>query len=346
MMTGSPHLESPPFERLQRGLSIVIPAWNEATRLRPTLERLIGGLVSVVDDYEIIVVADGCTDGTVQTARSFPHEHVRVIELPKRIGKGAAITRGVCEAKYDTTGFLDADSPITQDQLKALLDALGRTDCVIASRWAPGQRPHFHDDRLRNFLSVAWSVLARVMLLTTVYDSQCGAKFFRTRELRQIVTRVTVRGWAFDVAVLFHWNLAGNDVREVPIRWPDGPGSKLRVRRAVPIMFLSMLGLRLVHSPLGSLTSQRWRYNLHVKLARLASGFQNAPQFRQRLGIAPASTESYPDLPIVSPREDGEHRGADSALSLQLTRPRGQASSTGALHISDGLGVGEDGVTH
>ncbi|EQD57475.1 glycosyl transferase, group 2 family protein, partial [mine drainage metagenome] len=202
--------------------------------------------------YEIVVVADGCSDGTPELVRSFGKANVRALEFPSRLGKGGAIVEGLMRARYDKAGFLDADSPLSSSDLPSLVGHLGAVEGVIASRWAPGRPPRFHDSAKRNILSIGWSTLARALLFTKCRDTQCGAKFFRTQELKPILPRITVRGWAFDIALLYHWEKAALGCLEVPTAWMDQPGSKLAIGRAIPMMFISLLGLRLINSPIGT----------------------------------------------------------------------------------------------
>ena len=84
------------------GISVVVPAYNEAGRISSVLRPVIAS--ELVDD--VIVVDDGSDDGTADEAKLFP---VRVVELPKNKGKAAALDHGVSLAKNDTFLFLDAD---------------------------------------------------------------------------------------------------------------------------------------------------------------------------------------------------------------------------------------------
>ena len=84
------------------GISVVIPAYNEAGRISSVLRPVIAS--TLVDD--VIVVDDGSNDGTADEARLFP---VRVGVLPENKGKAAALDYGVSLAKNDTLLFLDAD---------------------------------------------------------------------------------------------------------------------------------------------------------------------------------------------------------------------------------------------
>ena len=96
----------------QPRLSIVIPAYQEAKRLGPTLEELAKYLRGRDDELEVIVVSGGSTDDTVSIALKFSHElgrRYKVIDLPRARGKGAAVRAGVREASGKFVLFTDAD---------------------------------------------------------------------------------------------------------------------------------------------------------------------------------------------------------------------------------------------
>jgi glycosyltransferase involved in cell wall biosynthesis len=84
------------------GISVVVPAYNEAGRIGAVLRPIIGS--SLVD--EVIVVDDGSDDGTADEAETFD---VRVVRLTENRGKAAALDAGVSVARNDTLLFLDAD---------------------------------------------------------------------------------------------------------------------------------------------------------------------------------------------------------------------------------------------
>jgi glycosyltransferase involved in cell wall biosynthesis len=98
-------------------ISIVIPAHNEANRLGANLALLTG---DGVEDFEIIVVPNGCTDATAAIAAEFPG--VQVIDLPDP-GKSAALRAGDVAAKAFPRIYLDADIPLTPAQARALAAA-------------------------------------------------------------------------------------------------------------------------------------------------------------------------------------------------------------------------------
>lgn len=264
-----------PIELLS-GASIVIPAWDDAQRLKPTLDALVLGLDEKGMPFEVIVVADGCSDATAELVRSYGRANLRVLEYQTRLGKGAAIIEGIMHARHEKVGFLDADSPLSVEDLLVIIQRMDQFDGAIASRWAPGCNPRFHESPMRNSLSVGWSLLTRSLGLTNVRDTQCGAKFFRTGKLRQVLRQITVRGWAFDVGMIYHWESAGFTLDEVSTTWRDCPGSKLKVSRAIPIMFCSLAGIRVINSPIGRMVSPRFRTRIHASLGELAAAFMTS----------------------------------------------------------------------
>lgn len=101
-------------------ISFIIPAFNEEDYLGGTLERLLATAEAVGDPYEIIVVADGCTDGTVALARKFG---VRVLEVELR-HIAAVRNAGAKIAAGELFVFVDADTLIPEETLRATLKAV------------------------------------------------------------------------------------------------------------------------------------------------------------------------------------------------------------------------------
>lgn len=87
--------------------------------------------------YEIIVVVDGVKDRTAEIAAGLSPEGVRVLEINRRMYKGGAVITGLRAAKYSTVGYLDADSPISNDDVLTLIRATDYVDAAIGSRRLP-----------------------------------------------------------------------------------------------------------------------------------------------------------------------------------------------------------------
>jgi len=97
--------------KLARSLvSVVIPAFNEAGSLATTLEPIARFLRASARGFEILVVDDGSTDSTADTAASLPREmHVTLVQLSRNFGQGAAISAGLDLARGDVVICMDAD---------------------------------------------------------------------------------------------------------------------------------------------------------------------------------------------------------------------------------------------
>lgn len=248
------------------GVSLIIPAWNEERRLPGTLEQYVGLLEKYGDQFEVIVVADGVTDRTVEVAAEFAARRVRVLHFERQLGKGGAILEGFRSSKFDFVGFLDADAPITPVNLAFLLAELVESEGVIASRWMHRSVGQGRQSFSRAVFSRIWNILTRAILDLDLHDTQCGAKFFRREAVLKILNQVTLTNWAFDASLLFHFKRAGFRIQEVPVNWIDDPNSKMRLERAIPAMFLSLIGIRLMSLPKLSGTMGSWAAALHRQL--------------------------------------------------------------------------------
>ena len=80
-------------------------------------------------------------------------------------------------------------------------------------------------------------------------DTQCGAKVFNKRAIEEIIEKVKMSQWAFDVELLYHLNSAGFRIKELPTIWREVEGSKLNLKKASIQMLFSILQLRVRYSP-------------------------------------------------------------------------------------------------
>lgn len=237
-----------PIERAT-GVSIVIPAWNEEDRLARTLERYLPALEARGDPYEVIVVVDGVLDRTAEVAVAYAHRNVRLIQFPTKLGKGGAILAGIREARHEYVGYLDADGPISPEEMYRMVGNLSKVDCVVASRWIRGSSGVEKEPLFNRVAGRAWNFLTRSLLFLPMRDTQCGAKFFRSSVVLPVLKTVTLTNRAFDVDFLFHVQKAGRPMREVPVEWTHDPGTRMPIGRAIPVMFLSLVGVRVMNSP-------------------------------------------------------------------------------------------------
>jgi dolichyl-phosphate beta-glucosyltransferase len=227
--------------------SVVIPAFNEAERLPPYLEEVVGFFDDRGEPYEVVVVDDGSTDATVAAVRAVAARHpaVRVLQLGRNRGKGAAVRAGMLGATGELRLFTDADGATPIAELKRLEPALAAgADVVIGSRALLDQavavraRPHrVAAGRIFNWL------VARLGL-RDVADSQCGFKLFRAAAAERLFRQLETPGFGFDVELLLRAQAAGCRVVEVAVNWVDQAGSKVGVLRSGPRMLVEALRAR------------------------------------------------------------------------------------------------------
>ena len=147
------------------GISIVIPAWNEEDRLARTLERYLPALESRGDPFEVVVVVDGVRDRTAEVATRYVSRRVRVLLFPHKLGKGGAVLAGIKVSRYEYVGYLDADGPISPEEMYGMIDYLnGDVDCVVASRWTRGASGVREEPLFNRIAGRGWNFLTRSLL--------------------------------------------------------------------------------------------------------------------------------------------------------------------------------------
>jgi dolichyl-phosphate beta-glucosyltransferase len=225
--------------------SVVIPAFNEALRLPPFLDKVVAYFEGRDEPYEVIVVDDGSTDGTAEVVEARRIPTITVLRVRPNAGKGAAVRTGMLAAKGAYRLFADADGATPIEELKRLEPTLvAGADVVIGSRVLvdPGvsvaTRPHrVAAGRLFNW------VVARVGL-RDIADSQCGFKAFTGSAASRLFEALSTQGFGFDVELLLLARAAGCKVVEVPVNWSDQAGSKVGVLRHGPGMLWQIVQAR------------------------------------------------------------------------------------------------------
>lgn len=226
-------------------LSIIIPAYNEQSRLPNTLEQVFHFLEKQSFKSEVIVVENGSTDKTFEVAQKFAerHKNLRVIHTEER-GKGGAVQRGVREAGGEYVFICDADLSMPVEEIsKFIPPALKDFDIAIGSREAPGA-VRYNEPYYRHLTGRVFNMLIRLMVLPNLQDTQCGFKCLRAEVARDIFPFQTLTGWAFDVELLYIAHHHGYRILEIPIDWYFNADSKVRVLRDSWRMFIDLLVIR------------------------------------------------------------------------------------------------------
>ncbi|MBE3577839.1 MAG: glycosyltransferase family 2 protein [Limnochordales bacterium] len=236
-------------------LSVVIPAYNESRRLGPSLESIAAYIEQQPFPCEVIVVSDGSTDDTVKIARSFEGRisGLKIIDRKVNRGKGYSVAEGMRLARGEYVLFTDADlsTPITEvDKLLQYLRS--GCDIAIGSRYVPYSEIKVPQPWSRRLMGRTFRGLVGLLALREIKDPQCGFKCFTREAAKEVFTRLTVAGFAFDIEALTIAEKLGYRIAEVPVSWAYSPESTVNVWADPPRMFADLIRIRWRHCRLST----------------------------------------------------------------------------------------------
>ena len=226
--------------------SIVIPAFNEARRLRSFLDTVVAYFKGRDELYEVIVVDDGSTDRTSAIVEARQLAAVRVLKLRLNAGKGAAVRVGMLAARGAYRLFADADGATPIEELKRLEPAvMAGADVVISSRALVDPGVSVTARRHRVVAGRVFNWLVARVGLEGVADSQYGFKAFPAAAAGRLFEPLAIRGFGLDVELLLLARATGCRIVEVPVTWADPPEGKVGVLRHGPGMLWKIVRARL-----------------------------------------------------------------------------------------------------
>ncbi len=211
-------------------LSVVIPAYNEESRLPSTLDTVFEFLRAQPYDAEVLVVENGSQDGTIEAARAYEGRfpNYRLLCETAR-GKGLAVRRGMLEAVGEYRFICDADLSMPIEEVNRFLPPeLEAFDIAIASRELPGS-VRYGEPLHRHLIGRVFNNLVRFLAVPGFQDTQCGFKCFRAPVAEDLFSVQQLTGMGFDVELLFVALKRGYEVVEIPIPWYYDPDSRVRL---------------------------------------------------------------------------------------------------------------------
>lgn len=227
--------------------SIVIPAYNEESRIGPALGKVLACMAERHWAAEVLVVNDGSRDGTVRVVRQVAQNapQVRLIENPSNRGKGYSVRNGILQARAPVVMFTDADlsSPIEEAELLFAAIREG-ADVAIGSRWLDRARQTIRQPVYRRFFGRCFNALTRLVMGLPYADTQCGFKAFRREAAQAVFVRQRIERWGFDPELLFIAQRLGLKVREVPVTWGHDERSRISYLKDGAQMLQEMARIR------------------------------------------------------------------------------------------------------
>lgn len=228
-------------------LSVIIPAYNEATRIGRTLEAVNSYLNKQGYRSEIIVVDDGSSDKTGDVVDSCMSvmPRVRRVRGACNRGKGWAVREGMINAKGAFRLFMDADNSTSIDQWQKCAPLMeAGVHVVVGSRIAPSSEIRVSQPPLRRLLGAIFRAYVQTLFALAINDTQSGFKVFSAEAAEAVFSRLRTERWAFDVEVLAIAKLRGFEMREVPVDWANDIGSRMTPAQMVG-MAADILKIRL-----------------------------------------------------------------------------------------------------
>ena len=228
-------------------LTVVIPAHNEAGRIRSTLQRVREYLSNEPWRSEVIVFLDGCRDGTSEVVHDEldGHPDTKILESASNRGKGYAVRAGMLAARGQFVVFSDADLSTPIEEVERLIDVLNDgNDVAIGSRALAGSDIRISQPRWRQELGRMFNRLVRCFFISSIRDTQCGFKCFPGDVAQRIFSRQRIDGFGFDVEVVWIARKLGYRVTEVPVVWSNHPVSSVHPVRDSLAMLLHLVAIR------------------------------------------------------------------------------------------------------
>src|SRR5436305_11548638 len=214
-------------------VDIVVPVYNEATSLEPSIRRLHDYLMTRFPLPWTVTIADNAsTDDTWAISRRLTDEltGVQSIHLDAK-GRGRALRTAWLSSEAAIVAYMDVDLSTDLDALLPLVAPLmsGHSDVAIGSRLARGAR--VRRGPKRELISRAYNFLLHIGLGAQFSDAQCGFKAITAVAARRLIPAVQDQAWFFDTELLVLAQRAGMRIHEVPVDWTDDPDSRVDIAK-------------------------------------------------------------------------------------------------------------------
>ena len=199
-------------------LSVFFPAHNEVDNVGPLTEKIVGVCRGLTDDFEVVIVNDGSSDGTREAADELAERFPQVVAVhhPENRGYGGALITGFASCAKDAVFFTDGDGQFDVAELapfwERLRDAGRPVDAVLGYRINRQDGPH------RTLFAFCWGRLIRIVLGVRVRDLDCAFKLFRREILAgieleaqgamitaELLARLTAGGMRYDEIGVHHY---------------------------------------------------------------------------------------------------------------------------------------------
>ncbi|MFN8521716.1 MAG: glycosyltransferase family 2 protein [Chloroflexota bacterium] len=226
-----------------RGLTVVIPAYNEEHGIAPVVEQVRGAMDASGLTYELLVVNDGSRDRTAEAARA---TGVRVVSHHQNRGYGEALKTGIRNAAFDSIAIIDADGSYPASEIPKLYSLLDENEMVVGARTGSNAAIPLIRRPAKAFLT--W--LASYLTGTKIPDLNSGLRLFK-RALAIEFFDLLPSGFSFTTTITLSALNSGYNVRFVEVDYYHRTGSsKIRPIQDTFNFLMLILRLTLIFRPL------------------------------------------------------------------------------------------------
>jgi glycosyltransferase involved in cell wall biosynthesis len=198
--------------------SLIIPVYKQEITIRKNILHILDELSKLPVPFEIIAVIDGEVDKSMAEVLKIKDDRVKVVGYKTNHGKGYAVRFGIAKSSGDVVGFLDSGEDLITSALPLMLDQFEwqKADIVIGSKRHPNSKVDY--PLSRKIMSWGYQNLTRILFGLHVRDTQVGMKVYRRNVLEDVMPRLLVKKFAFDIEMLAVANYLGyTRIYEAPI---------------------------------------------------------------------------------------------------------------------------------
>ena len=228
-------------------IGVVIPAYNEADRIVPTVRSVVEWLRGEGRLFEVLVVDDGSVDRTSEIVDSLRAEfsELRLIRLAQNHGKGYAVRSGALNSRCDLILMCDADLATPIQELVRLEQAIASgADLAIGSRELRAPDVSVDARWYRRVAGRTFHAFVELLAVRGYRDTQCGFKLFRGSVAQDLFSRMRMNGFSFDVELLVMAQRCRYRVEEVPVNWAHRSGSRINLLTDSARMLADLVRIR------------------------------------------------------------------------------------------------------
>ena len=249
--------------------SLVIPVYKQGKTIKRDIELILETLSKYSVPFEIIVVIDGALDNSEKEVEKIKDERVMVVGYKTNHGKGYAVRYGFANASGDVIGFMDAGGDLSPNALPMMIEKFiwEEADIVIGSKRHKESKVAYPWGR--TIISWVYYSIIRLMFGLSISDSQVGMKLFRRKVLEDVLPRLLVKNFAFDIEMLaVAYHLGYTKIYEAPVEIDlFSSVSSIRLKKMIGVIFNMLIDtlsvfyrLRIIHY-YDDASKRKWRYD-------------------------------------------------------------------------------------